>query len=221
MEFSIASRYNGDFDVMNKVVNSIDTFNLKPVNFTGKITTSVVECPHIFWTKLNQTALANPSTMADTISQVAIDLVKTLNGSVDTRSTTTNLGYGQHLFSFNIIEELDRRLGSWIWKDCLTFADKVAKARTIITNTLCNWHGFGSGPNGNKATACVWLSSQSWASGVTHTSGTVTKLAFNINSPHIQNDGFIHCIAYTDPSNGTVASSISTDYVELVLTLKL
>jgi hypothetical protein len=35
----------------------------------------------------------------------------------------------------------------------------------------------------------------------------------------IDANGFIHCLAYADASNGTTASTINTDYVELNVTL--
>ena len=222
MEFSYSSRYNGDFDRVNKIMNEMDTLNMKPTNFVGKVTTSVIECPHIFWTKLNQTTLATPSQMADTISQVAIDLVKTLNGSVDTRATTTNLGYGQHLFSFNVVEEIERRLGSWVFIGCNTVAVKVAKVRQIVTQFIFNWNGYGSSPTGNKASLQLWFGS-SWVIAGTHTNATVSKIYTTQTTMinRIQDDGYIHLLANADPSNGVVASSISTDYVELILTVKI
>lgn len=190
-------------------------------NFNGKVTTSQVENPNIFWTKLNQTTLADPSTMSDTISQYAIDQVKSLDGLMDTRSTTTNGAYGQQAFSWNIIQILEQLYGTVIWKGQTTLSQKIALARTYISKFDVNWYGNGSTVSGNKANFTLYRTTTGWYTPGSHTNSTVTLITRGSSSMdlYIHSDGYIHSLAYSDPSNGSVASSISTDYCEIVLTM--
>jgi hypothetical protein len=181
------------------------------LDFTGKVTTSTVENPNIFWTKLNQTSLIDPSTIADTISQVAIDSIKTLNGAVDTRSTTTNLAYGQQAFSFDLVKGIERVFGTI---PGTLLADKVQFLIDKVKNLTFDWWGYGSGPSGVKVYTSMWRNTTGWYTPATHSNSTVTKLsrASAQTSIYITSDGFLHGLAYADPSNGTILSSVSTDY---------
>lgn len=190
------------------------------VDFTGKITTSTIENPNIFWTRTNQTSLAIPSQIADTISQVAIDSIKTLNNVVDTRSTTTNLAYGQHVFSYDLIKDTERAFGTI---PGATTLDKVNWLKANISFLQYDWNGWGSGPSGNGVTAQVWSSTSNlYEQATSHSAGVITPLGIISSGgqivDRIDSNGFTHFLVNAQASNGSVASSIRSDYAKLTIT---
>jgi hypothetical protein len=149
-----------------------------------------------------------------------------LNGTIDTKNDFTNGNIAQQLFSFDIIQEIERNLGRI---PASTTAGKVQWCRDNLASFTYNWYGYGLGPNGYKATFTIW---SSYLGGVwepnspksSHTNSSVSKLTFTMGPDYIKpyaidNNGFMNFIAYADPSDGITASSINTDYVELVITL--
>ena len=100
------------------------------------------------------------------------------------------------------------------------------------------WYGFGSGPSGNKAVFTFFTpdnagaNPKGWFEGLGgHTNNTVsmlTNVAISTAPSNFRNNvrniidenGFIHCLAHAEPSDGVTPSKINTDYVELVIELK-
>lgn len=196
-------------------------------DFNGKISGSVVENPHIGKRTGSGSFLA-PSLLAPSggwsteLDNSYYPLIQTLNGSVGGVTNSTNTTISQMLFSFDIIKMLELQYGIEIWNGVTLLADKIIIAKEIITKINGAWHGFGSGPAGNKATLARWRTdNSSWYGNWTHTSGSVTRIygAGNQNDAAVMIDtnGFVHFIAYADASNGTTASVINTDYIELEL----
>jgi hypothetical protein len=153
----------------------------------------------------------------------AYSMISTIDGTVYGNNTNISGSIQQMLFSFDIIRILTDKYGSSIWQGKTVLADKVAIAKTIVTNIQCNWYGYGSSPTGNKATLAIYnVSSSLWDTGTgsSHTSSSITLATTSSPTPsaRIDSNGFVHFLAYADPSNGTVASTINTDYVELVVT---
>src|SRR5690348_5463925 len=94
-----------------------------------------------------------PTDTLTEFSQSAYDSLETLDGnSIQINTTLTSGNYAQYIFSFNIIEILERQLGSAIWRGKTTLAEMVAIARVLITRIDFTVVGFGSSPTGNKAT---------------------------------------------------------------------
>lgn len=198
-------------------------------DFKGKISGSVVENPNI-WKYGNASAstkLLLPSD-ANFIEQAGYNQITTLNNDYDSSTVNVNGQIPQHLFSFNLIEIVERKYGS-IPKE--TVAEKVQWLKDNLYSVSCDWYGYGSCPSGNKAMLMCWYDSMSsW--------NTTTKQTHNASTPTllrstrrfaedqqgydmIDNNGFIHYLAYTDPSDGVTPSTICTDYISIELTLKL
>jgi hypothetical protein len=200
-----------------KFVQNIPTTDT--AKFVGKVQGSTVENPHISKATTNP-ALQSPSGTWITTddSTPNYNNISTLDGGLRTVTANTSTSIPQHLFSFDIISEIERQIGR-IPKD--TLAGKLQWCKDNIAGLTFNWYGYGSGPNGNKATISGWLSGVNWYTGQNHMSGTVTKLTFQINpaTNYIDSNGFSHFLAYADASDGVTASTINTDYVELVITL--
>jgi hypothetical protein len=74
---------------------------------------------------------------------------------------------------------------------------------------------------GNKANLVTWVPvGNAWDNSITsNTSNAPTKSSVNVPSSAIasrlDSNGFVHFLAYADPSNGIAASQIFTDYIEL------
>ncbi|ODG93739.1 hypothetical protein BED47_00795 [Gottfriedia luciferensis] len=208
-----------DFLIMKVQPNSV-------ANFEGKITTSVTENPHIFWTRLNQTTLATPSQISDTISQGAIDSINKLDGNTDLRQTTTTNAYGQQIFSFNLIKHLEKRYGVSIWNGKTALSDKIIIAKQIVTNLSFQWFGRGFANGTNKATLRAWSNKLStWNYAQSHTDASVQLLNIQSNSlsfiDMIDSNGFVHYLANSEAYLSSAASQIYTDYVELNVTIDI
>lgn len=149
--------------------------------------------------------------------------LNSIDGNYAITANNSNTNIAQELFSFNIIEILTRKYGVEIFGGATTLAEKVAKAKTIITNITCNWNGYGSSPSGTKAYLDVWNAKNGTWDGypISHLYGSVKKLTKTYTTTAyvlIDSNGFVHYIAYADPSNGTTQSVINTDYINLDIT---
>lgn len=186
-------------------------------DFRGKVAGNVVENGNISKVGFGN-SLLNPTNLNNFPFEVEYDRINTLNGVYKTSNTISDGQFPQNVFSFNIIRTLEDKFGPQIWQGKTTLAEKVAIAKQIVTKIACNWWGFGSGANGNKATLNRWVGT-GYAVGVSHNNGTVTKLSYSAGGAlvELQSDGFVYFLASAEPSNGTVASVINTDYVELEL----
>lgn len=189
-------------------------------NFVGKVAGSTVVNPHISKRIGIQSTLQTPtgtwSESSDGTSTGGYSVINSLNGATGFVVSSGSGSIPQQLFSFDIIAEIERKLGLI---PRTTLADKVAWIKDNVETMKVNWHGFGSSVGGNKATLKIWTAG-SWAGSSTHPNSTVTLLTRIDNIGAIETDGFVHFLAHAEPSDGVVASTINTDYVELVVTLK-
>ncbi|MGG4011407.1 hypothetical protein [Bacillus smithii] len=190
-------------------------------NFENKVSGSTVENPHVV--KYNtQTSLQQPSTGSEG-TQTHYDNIKTLSDSKLFATTINSNGaIAQQTYSFNLIEAIERNDGKIPANDT---AGKVAWLKNNINSLTIRWNGYGTSPTGNKASLSVYNNTTlAWVDTVNHMNGNVTQLTISISGTSIADridpNGFIHFNAYADPSNGTVASTIYTDYVELERELK-
>jgi hypothetical protein len=160
--------------------------------------------------------LQSPSSLTAENSQSQYGTTFTLDGATFTLANTGSGNISQHLFSFDLISYVERKHGVSIGVD---LAAKVAWVKANATSLTFKWHGFGSSPIGSKATVSMWDGVSAWITQGNHTSASVAMLSYTFNSVNINSrldsNGFVHLIAYADASNGTVASTINTDYVEL------
>jgi len=190
----------------------------RTADFTGKVSGSVVENPHTF-KRIGATKLSAPNTGQGEQAQSQYDSIKVLDGNTWGYPTSASGYISQQLFSFNVIAEFEKAYGAVPSAD-QTVAGKVAwlKANLNSGNCLLNWYGYGSSPNGNKATIAVYTTG--WAGLLTNTSASPTLISKQVYIDTLQPDGFIHFIAYTDASDGVTSSTIYTDYIKLDLKFK-
>lgn len=194
-------------------------------DFVGKVENDLTINPHKAVRSTTNdpvSSLTPPSVGMQEYTTGQYSLLLTVGGAPAISTTNVSTAVAQHRFSFNIIEQIERKMGR-IPAD--TTAGKVAWVKENVAKLTCNWHGFGSGPGGNKANITMWRSDQNaWNDYVAnHSNGTVSKISYSIPSGvslYIDQSGFIHFLAYAEPSDGTTPSIISTDYVELEIELK-
>jgi hypothetical protein len=220
------SQLNTDFIELEVELKSTAVLDTRPIitrvaTFEGKVSGDLVSNPHkAFLSPSASTTLVTPSNPnANEYDAQAYTGASVLGGTMATSSRTGVGVIAQHPISFNLIEEVERNIGR-IPK--ATVADKVQWLKDNVDVLRCEWSGFGSSIGGNSASLRPWALG-AWQGAVTTTSGTVTKLIQQFTTGlanYIQSDGFVHYIAYAEPSDGTTASTINTDFISLDITLK-
>jgi len=211
-----------DLDVELKATAQLDTRPtlVRVENFEGKVSGSTVENPHDFKAK-GASILYTPTQTWDTLAQTHIDRANKLDGALAGSGLATNGSMAQHLFSFDLIAAVERNIGA-IPK--ATVAEKVQWIKDNIRQIACGWNGYGSSAGGSKATLTFFYNdTMQWYPGYVHTNSSVSKIYLPVAasiSRAVDNNGFVHFLAYAEPSDGTTASTINTDYVELEIELK-
>jgi hypothetical protein len=188
------------------------------VDFVGKVAGSTVENPNII-KQTGSSSLQAPAGITSEILTTSYAKINSLDGNAYNVSVGTNGGIIQQLFSFDIISNLERNLGISIWQGKTLLSEKIVIAKSIISTIKADWWGFGSSVGGNGSTFSKWWGS--WVGAISHSNGTISKLTVSETnmSGFIDVNGFVHFLAYTNnPSDGTTASVINTDYISLTLT---
>jgi hypothetical protein len=217
VKFADGTTYSGVAKFQGKAEKPI---LIRASNFEGKVSGSTVENPHVAKHGY-ATNLLSPSSGSWTgETQDHYNKVRTLDSQTHAPATLINGQYPQALFSFNLIEAIERNVGKIPASDT---AGKVAWLKNNIAKLTCNWWGYGQSPSGYKATILRWdVGISQWAgTPITHSNSTVTKLTNGTVTPsvNIDSNGFVHFLAYAEPSDGVTASTIYTDYVELEIEL--
>ncbi|WP_219620125.1 penicillin acylase family protein [Bacillus canaveralius] len=150
--------------------------------------------------------------------------IEKLDGTLSNPNVTANGKNAQTLFSFNLIEHVERKYGAI---PASTVADKVAWLKANAYFFTFNWHGKGSAPNSTKSKLGYWNAvSNAWATGPSweRSGTTIQRTPIGFENIHIQHlidaNGFAHFIAFAEPSDGVTLSKIETDYVNLEVKLK-
>lgn len=222
-----------DITFASKVTNS---FKLVPGtlavrdDFAGKVAGSTVVNPNVVkWWKGN--VLREPSHADWTeigTSGTSYTYLDTLNGILNAvGGSPVNLYTAQQLFSVNLIRIVEDKYAP------IPALDKVQWLKDNLSQVMFNWWGYGSSPVATvltyKATTNIWnVTTGAWS--VSPNSSTYAFVASNPKGVNLTTgikpldcvdvNGFIHFIAYADPSDGTTASTIYTDYCNIELTFK-
>lgn len=193
-------------------------------NFSGKVQGSAVENGAEYRRRASS-ILGNPDAMNTggffNPPQSSYDYLMSLDNRGDTISSSTSGNMVQHLFSFDavhIVEKLYCKIpGS-------TRSEKVNWVRNNLDKINIDWYGVGSGPGGNKATIRLWnRTNAAWGTGMpNNTKPTAEKVVMYTGAPgtYIDDSGYVHLLAYAEPTDGITPSMISTDYIEIQLVPK-
>lgn len=207
----------GDNDIEMKPVDEIMIVD----DFKGKISGSNKECPHLVKSIASAT-LQLPSGFTYEHSTKGYKSIINLSDS-DTlvKSANINTEIPQQLFSFNIQEIIERKLGCEI-----PARDKVQWLKENLDSSASIVHyGYGVHPTGNLL-KINWFNPamNEWTlNGGSHASGSISKLenGTSMLADRIDSNGFVHILVYTNASNATKSSTIHTDYVCLKIKLKV
>lgn len=190
-------------------------------NFVGKVSGSNIPNPNRFARYNSKTAIENPANYPVDAGQTFINAIMYLDGATANLFTTLNGRISQDLFSFDLIQHVINKYGVGVFGFASSTADRVAWLKANVVRVTCNWWGFGSGPAGNKASFSSFNDiGNTWYSPATTTSASIVRVSNVIPTASvptlIDTNGFIHFLAYADASDGVTASTINTDYVELI-----
>lgn len=191
-------------------------------DFTGKIQYSTTENPNMFRYRAAAT-LGVPSDFTTEATQVSHqDKIKTIDGQTSTYTQTTAGNIPQMMWSFDVIQIIERKYGSDIWGGTTLLADKIALAKTWITSLSYRYLGYGSTPTGNKIILARYKSDDNtWYGNWSYNNTVITEhvISSSVASNNIDANGFIHLVAYTDASDGVTGSTLNTDYISLTLSI--
>jgi hypothetical protein len=197
-------------------------------NYKGKVSGSFIENPHMARANGVSTELISPidgsfsEFQNEDRSDYSYPRLFSLDGITTRTKATSNLAMGQMVFSINIVEEIEQKLGK-IPKQ--TMAEKVQWCKDNVDKMYINWYGYGSSPTGAKSSLSIWRNDNgAWYGTQSHTNNAVSRIKTAMVSGDViiatNSSGFVHFLAHSEPSDGVVASTINTDYFECEMELK-
>ncbi|PGU82139.1 hypothetical protein [Bacillus cereus] len=184
-------------------------------DFNGKIAGSILENPHIMRGNAVSNSIQSPTQSWDENVQSNYELAKALDGQLRVATGYANGVIAQHLFSFNVIEEVERAFPRF-FNGLKTLSEKIARLKSESIKTTCKWYGYGNSSTGNKATLGRWnRSANAFDYKKSHLSSETSLITLIDSVLNIDSDGFVHYISYAEVSNGEKPSVINTDYIEV------
>ncbi|MFS1513037.1 hypothetical protein VQL36_11460 [Chengkuizengella sp. SCS-71B] len=209
-----------------KLVKSDNGIVTIKANFEGKTQNNTDLNPHMAKEKHHANDISIPSAITEEHGDNEYDDLYSLGGDINIAIAENGGTCPLHLFSFNIIRAIQDKLGEGFFEGCVTIEDKVQRAKDRLHYISFYWHGYGESPNGNVAYLTKYKNG-AWETGdsvFSHEADVVSILQNNIGATMqtaIDSNGFVHFLAYTDPSDGVTPSTIYTDYVELEIQIDL
>lgn len=227
IEYSLTTMHgNSDFPELPHTIEKVwgeNGVEMKPVNnvvitddFLGKVKGSVKECPHTVKYRLFN-SLSAPT---DIVEELAAHAISVADSVVMSTTETRENCFPQQLFSFDLIEMVERKFGCKI-----PGRNKAQWLKDNCDSVRVNYKGYGTNPTGNKVKITIFdHSSAKWlndwvtitTSAPSHKNGAFRGEHFDRMIPN----GILHVLAYTDPSNGVSSSTVYTDYISVEMTLK-
>lgn len=205
-----------DDNALTRLVMGSKNISRTNANFIGKVAGSTTVNPHVAKVAV-ASSLQSPSNFSVESSQGGYSNLSSIDGGYLAYPTSVNGQIAQALFSFDLVEAVQQ---SHSIIPGNTLAEKVSWLKVNINKLTINWWGFGSSPFGNKARIDCWGSTDSWINLNQHTENESFVLRYIFDNAsdmnfYINSQGFIHFIAYAEPSDGITASVINTDFVSL------
>ncbi|WP_413509638.1 hypothetical protein [Carnobacterium maltaromaticum] len=192
-------------------------------NTPPKIAGSNVENGNIFKRSSSPT-LQSPSGTWVENTQENYDSIMKLDESVSRYAYMTNGAIASKLISYNALWILEKNFPS-IFKNAITNAEKVTIAKSKIKKFQYKGWAKASGPTGALCSHSMFNPiSALWVATATSTGNSIIERSIgsaNTSTPaYLNADGFYYFAVYAEPSDGTIASSVSIDYTSMELTVK-
>lgn len=194
-------------------------------DFAGKIAGSVLENKNDFRYGLSTaTSVQLPTAAWGAGEQGHIDGIKKLDS---VSASLSRVGTGvicQWLTKYDALWILEQHF-PLIFKNTTTTAEKVTIAKSKITKFQYKVWSKATGPTGTVCSHSLYNpSSNTWGAATTSSGTSITQrniTSNNASTPaYLTNDGLYYFVTYAEASNGTIASSVSTDYTNIDLTVK-
>lgn len=194
--------------------NNLET-RRSTIDFKGK-TIGSKNNPNVARSKISS-KIEGPSTFTTEFTDEQYQNIYSDNG-VGAYTTATNEGeYAQHLFQFNVLDYL-KTTGqipqSWDLNKLL------ASMTDVLLTAVFSGYGASDGSQTNGAKAKLWNNE----TGTWYEIGSTNQLNWSASdfSKFINSDGVVYLLTHAEyPSDGSVSSQISSDYVSLEVTLKM
>lgn len=217
------SSANVIYQILGKDITEI-TFTL---NFKNKKTNSLVENPNKARASANNN-LITPTTVLNDYSQERYNSVSEIDKNYMAIWLETANQRAQSLFEFAILEEVIRHLGVDFFElqGLTTLKDQTTFLRSKMTNIQSDIWGKGVSQKGNKFYYTTFDNrGNNWGSLVTNESNTVEKTSLIISQSdleiYLSDSGNMYFLAYSEPTDGTLATQLYIDYVELSFKLRV
>lgn len=217
------SSANVIYQILGKDITEI-TFTL---NFKNKKTNSLVENPNKARVSANNN-LITPTTVLNDYSQERYNSVSEIDKNYMAILLETANQRAQSLFEFAILEEVIRHLGVDFFElqGLTTLKDQTTFLRSKMTNIQSDIWGKGVSQKGNKFYYTTFDNrGNNWGSLVTNESNTVEKTSLIISQSdleiYLSDSGNMYFLAYSEPTDGTLATQLYIDYVELSFKLRV
>lgn len=194
-------------------------------NTPPKISNSLVENKNDFRYGLSTaTSVQLPTAVWGAGEQVHIDGIKKLDGVSANLSRIGTGVIGQWLTKYDALWILEQNFPQ-IFKNATTTAAKVTIAKSKITKFQHKVWSKASGPTNTLCSHSLYNpSSNTWGAATTSSGTSITQrniTSNNASTPaYLTADGFYYFLTYAEASNATSASSVSTDYASIDLTVK-
>lgn len=194
-------------------------------NTPPKISNSVLENKNDFRYGLSTaTSVQLPTAVWGAGEQVHIDGIKKLDGVSANLSRIGAGVIGQWLTKYDALWILEQNFPQ-IFKNATTTAAKVAIAKNKITKFQHKVWSKASGPTNTLCSHSLYNpSSNTWGASTTSSGTSITQrniTSNNASTPaYLTNDGLYYFVTFAEASNGTIASSVLTDYTSIDLTVK-
>lgn len=225
-EHDVFTKQESSVNVINQVIGKENAKINITLDYQNKIAGSVVENPHKATAGFSS-VIPTPIQVTGEVSQNAYNALYALDGDVTSPYTAMNKDMTYFLVQWNVLEALERELGSkfFIDRGATTTKEKVEIARAILTVINPAFWGYGKSASGNKLNFKIWINNSSWAGTRSHNASSVTKMEYNSTGTstnnYLSDDGYLYASAYAEPSDGTAPSTVVGDYAQLNLQIEI
>lgn len=133
----------------------------------------------------------------------------------DYSAGTTNGSMPQFLLTFNLIDIVERKIGT-------IPGDKIAWVNANV-NLSIDVHAMGNSPDGYYAQLNIYKKGSGWVDSIYNSTNSIQRLAWSnvISDGRVSDTGNVYFLLSSKPANGTFGSIVQLDYVKLYIRLKM
>lgn len=182
------------------------------MDFVGKTAGNTATNPNKYFSDFTAKTLKKPSDTWNEVSQADYNKLASRDDSGVITGSTQSGVIPQQRGEFNLIEII-KDLIPQIFEG-LDKQQSVAFVKNNFTSFTINERLKATSPNNKNIKVSTYLqTTDSWSTQIQESAPELKDFSVQINDKNfITDEGFIHLINHTDPSNGVTSSSLETDY---------